>query len=224
MYCGANSDNDKRIGFFDLDAGKASKFDDVDPDLVNQAVEKSPKIIRSVDIGSMPLLFPAIDPSPEWAADAHKVIQNHNLHAAVGDALAARYADREESELVEAQIYGDFYSRKDKALLTEFHDTDWTDRPAIIEQLSDARLIELGTRLMTLYAPHAVADEVNDAFWDFIAGRWDGSVFYGESDRHPGNTYQSVASDLAVLELGNKFDLEPEYIAKLHEFFNNRKI
>lgn len=224
IYCGTNTSNDKRIGFFDLGSGKASNFQDTDEEQVAKAVEKSPKIIRSVDIGSMPLLFPAIDATAEHKADATSLSSNLDLHELVGSALAARFADRKVPELVEEKIYEGFYSADDKSLLNQFHHADWSDRPGILAQISDARLTELGNRLLALYAPDVITEAERDDFWEMVSRRWSGEIFYGESERNPGNTYVSVADDLAELEDGDRFEISIDALEEMRLFFDKRRL
>lgn len=222
-YCGTNSTNNKRIGFFDLASGQAEVLMEADPDIASSAVSQSPKVVREIDIGSMPMLFPATDISEEQQRTATKLANNLALHRVIGDALSTRFEAREEPDFVEAKIYSGFYSGRDKELLRAFHTATWPERSAIVAELKDPRLVELGNRLMAQYAPESVSKDVNQSFWSLVAGRWDGTIAYGESDRKPGNTYQSVAEDLVVLQKGKGPEISLEDLEELTAFFEQRR-
>ncbi len=224
VYCGVNAEIQNRIGYFDLVAGDTTEFTNADPELVEKAVSESPKIIRSVDLGAMPLLFPASQIAPEHLDQAAQITQNKVLHDLAGKALAARFADRETPELVEAQIYEGFYNHADKKLLEAFHQAEWQERAKLVQQLTDVRLKELGNRMLVLNAPELVPDDVRQAFWSMVSERWKGKQFYGESERNPGNTYQSVQDDLEEVKTSGRFDLPQEQLSAMIEFFTNRKV
>jgi exodeoxyribonuclease-1 len=224
IYCGTNEDNANQIGYFDPDIADVADYLSGDAELFSKAVKQSPKIIRSIDLNRMPLLFPLPDPSPEHVESGQLIKNSKVMQQATGEALAGRYADREEPELVEDKIYQGFYGYEDKAQITQFHAAEWKDRWEIVSSFADDRLKELGSRLMVLYAPEHTPKSTRDAFWELVSGRWSGDVFYGESERQPGNTYQSVRDDLEQLKPGAKFEVDENLLVQLTSYFENRKL
>ncbi len=223
-YCGTHAQNKNQIGFFDLESGSIHDYLDGDPDMVSKAIEKSPKVIRTVDLNQMPLLFTVGAPTQSQIRDATLIKNSLPLQQAVGNALAERYVDREKPDQVEAQIYDGFYSRQDQELLRQFHRVEWSNRQTILDQLSDPRLKVLGMRLMVLYGANFVPEPQRREFWLQISRRWSGEEFYGESERDPGNTYESVARNLNELEAGDKFNIRPDEILALRRFYEKRKL
>lgn len=224
VFCGYNNGNQNQFGFFDLENASAEDFATPTLDQVKVAVEKSPKQIRTIDLNKMPLVFGHQNPTPEMRLAAQQITTNQALRQLVGQALSERYDDREEPELVEQQIYGGFYSNSDKLLLDQFHRATWDQRMPIIDQLGDARLKEMGMRLMNLYAPQFVSDPQRNEFWGLIRKRWSGERFYGESERNPGNTYASVTEDMEQLNPGGKFEVSTEHLAAYKSFYAGRVI
>lgn len=223
VYCGTNRDNPNQVGFFDLSLADAEDYLSGDDKLYAEAVEKSPKIIRSVDLNKLPLLFPITNPSAEQLNAGQLFKNSSSALAATSKALAERFADRDAPELVEAQIYEGFYTNEDKSRLRQFHALDWPDRWDVVSSFSDERLQELGRRLMVLYAPQFTPQNIKNDFRNLVAGRWSGDIFYGENERDPGNTYESVEADLMSLQKGEPIDIDSEFLEQLVSYFSYKK-
>jgi exodeoxyribonuclease-1 len=73
---------------------------------------------------------------------------------------------------VEKQIFGGFYSHADKALLAEFQRVDWRRRSEILDTLEDARLRQLGRRLVAFHAPELLSPEERTQFEAWLCERW----------------------------------------------------
>lgn len=224
VYCGMNAEKDKQIGFVDLNGKNIVGLLGADEALIEKAVSASTKLIRSVDLGSMPLLFPAKDIPADLQQLAEQFANQNDLWAVVGKKLAARFSDSEAPTEIEDRIYEKFYDRADEKKLYQFHKVPWAERSAILNEISDDRLRELGNRLLTLYAPEFADAAFKKAFWGKMAMRWNGDEFYGDDEKNAGNTYKSVAAALADLEKGERFKLGPELISEFKVFFENRKL
>lgn len=224
VYCGSSNTNKNQFGFFDLNAADANDYLEGDEDLFATAVNKSPKIIRTVDLNKMPLLFPVNNPDNELQRTAQRIRQSTAVSKATGKALAARFVDRKVPEQVEDQIYIGFYSPSDQQLLQRFQIAEWRDRGEIVASLSDSRLQVLGNRLMAIYAPEFTSNEIVNNFWQLISDRWSGKESYGENEKEPGNTYSSVSRDLNELMPGRKFEVDTETLVDIANFFDERKL
>jgi exodeoxyribonuclease-1 len=172
VYAGTNPQNRNAMGFLDLDASKAAELVDADDETLAKAVSGSPKLIRTIAINKVPNIFPIASPDPEHVAAAKLVSLRPDFQKRVGQALADRYADREEPDQVEKQIYGGFYSAADKHILEDFETSDWGRRAELIGQLEDTRLRQLGQRLVYWNAPELVSGTYAAAAEAAIRERW----------------------------------------------------
>jgi len=113
-------------------------------------------------------------PSPVHIQRAEVIAQSPDFRSRVGNALAARFPQDPEAPPppVEKQIFGGFYSHADKALLTEFQRADWLRRQEIAATLTDARLRQLGRRLVALHAPALLSPEERGQFDAWLRDRW----------------------------------------------------
>jgi exodeoxyribonuclease-1 len=172
VYAGTNPQNRNAMGFLDLDAGNAAELIDADDEALAKAVSGSPKLIRTIAINKVPNIFPIASPDPVHVADAKLVVSRPDFQKRVGQALANRYADREEPDQVEKRIYGGFYCAADKSILDELEASDWIRRAELIGQLEDTRLRQLGQRLVFWNAPELVSASYATAAEAAVRDRW----------------------------------------------------
>ena len=126
------------------------------------AVNKSPALL------SMPA------PSAEQLRRSEVIANAPEFRARVGQALAARFPEDPDAPPppVEKQIFGGFYSHADKALLAEFQRADWRRRQEIVSALGDARLRQLGRRLVAFHASELLSREEKAQFEAWLRERW----------------------------------------------------
>ena len=138
------------------------------------AVDASPKVIRTVSINKSPALLSVPAPSAEHLERAAVIAQAPEFRARVAQALASRFPEDPAAPTppVEKQIFGGFYSHADKTLLAEFQRADWRRRQEIVASLSDARLRQLGRRLVAFYAPELLSPEGRAQYKTWLQGRW----------------------------------------------------
>ncbi|MGA9411193.1 MAG: exodeoxyribonuclease I, partial [Roseobacter sp.] len=172
VYAGTNPQNKNAMGFLNLDAANVSEIVDADDDVLRNAVSGTPKLIRTVSINKTPNIFPITNPEAEHIATAKLVAARPDFLERVGQALADRFADREEPVDVEKQIYGSFYSAADKHILQEFEHVGWRHRAELIAKLEDHRLRQLGQRLIYWNAPALVSEHYATAAKEAIRERW----------------------------------------------------
>ena len=73
--------------------------------------------------------------------------------------IAAAMGDRDEREPsphVEEQIYDSFTGPEDQALMTAFHEAEWSGRTVLLGSLADPRLQILGERLLYSESPEVM--------------------------------------------------------------------
>lgn len=173
-FCGTSASNPNQAAFFDLDAADPAELLSADDATVFSAVDASPKVIRSLSINKSPALLSVPAPSAEHLERAAVIAEAPEFRARVAKALAARFPEDPAAPLppVERQIFGGFYSHADKALLAEFQRADWPRRQEIAAMLSDARLRQLGRRLVAFYAPELLSMEERAHYEAWLEGRW----------------------------------------------------
>lgn len=173
-FCGTSASNPNQAAFFDLDAADPAELLAADDATVFAAVDASPKVIRSLSINKSPALLSVPAPSAEHLERAAVIAEAPEFRARVAKALAARFPEDPAAPLppVERQIFGGFYSHADKALLAEFQRADWRRRQEIVANLSDARLRQLGRRLVAFHAPELLSAEERAQYEAWLEGRW----------------------------------------------------
>jgi exodeoxyribonuclease-1 len=139
-----------------------------------QAVDGTPQTIRSISTNKVPSLFAIANPDPDHLRKAALIAANPAFRARVGQAIAARYVEDPAAPPppVEKQIYGGFYTKADRDLLAEFHRADWPRRQEIVALLADARLRQLGRRLIAFNAPETLTADEAAQFDLFLIERW----------------------------------------------------
>jgi len=173
-FCGTSASNPNQAAFFDLDAADPADPLAADDATIFAAVDASPKIIRSLAINKSPALLSVPAPSPVQIQRAEVIAQSPDFRSRVGNALAARFPQDPAAPPppVEKQIFGGFYSNADKALLAEFQRADWPRRQEIAATLTDARLRQLGRRLVASHAPELLSPEERAQFDAWLRDRW----------------------------------------------------
>jgi exodeoxyribonuclease I len=173
-FCGTSASNPNQAAFLDLDAADPAELLSADDAAIFAAVDASPKVIRSLASNKAPALLALPTPSAEHLQRAALIAQAPELRARVAKALAARFPEDPAAPTppVEKQIFGGFYSHADKALLAEFQRADWRRRQEIVATLSDARLRQLGRRLVAFHAPELLSTEERAQYRAWLQGRW----------------------------------------------------
>jgi exodeoxyribonuclease I len=173
-FCGTSASNPNQAAFFDLDAGDPAELIAADDANVFKAVDASPKVIRSLSVNKSPALLSVPAPSAEHLQRAAVIAQAPEFRARVAQALASRFPEDPAAPTppVEKQIFGGFYSHADKTLLAEFQFADWRRRQEIVASLSDARLRQLGRRLVAFYAPELLSAEERAQYQAWLEARF----------------------------------------------------
>lgn len=173
-FCGTSEGSPTQAAFFDLHAGDPESLIHADDAAIFEAVDGSPKIIRSIATNKAPALFSISDPEPEHQRKAALIAANPAFRERVGRAMAARFVDGKREPLmpIEKQIYGGFYSKVDQTLLAEFQQADWARRHEIISLLGDFRLRQLGRRLVAFYGHNFLSKTESEQFESFVRERW----------------------------------------------------
>mgnify|MGYP000415691812 CR=1 FL=1 len=149
----------------------------VDPELLVQETDerlaarlsRSPKVVRSIRLNSALVLL-SVEHAPqdldsarlgmhELSTRARRLKADPQLCQRLIAAVEASWDEREPPEHVEERIYEGFPSREDELRLNRFHEAPWEERLSILNEIEDARLEQLGQRLVYLEAPNVLSPE-----------------------------------------------------------------
>ena len=192
---GRNPENLNAVGFIDLQTTDPEQLAGQGDDAIANALSATPKMIRTITVNKCPSLYTVDDVVPEISRRADALNGMSDFHRRVGQALAGRYADREEPAYMEQRIYGGFYSNADRRLVDQFQSGDWPERLQLCQQFGDDRLRELGSRLIFLNTPDLLDAAVQGHWSGMIHERWNSS----DSDV-PWMTLDKAADQLAEIE------------------------
>ena len=194
-YAGRNPDNQNAVALMDLNIVDPGALNSHDTSAIAETVSASPKQVRTVAINNAPNIFCVPVGDPEILNRASELHNMHDLHAAIGQALAERFADRPEPEEVEQRIYTGFYSRDDKHKLSQFQNATWEKRVEIAQEFADRRLQLLASRLVYLNEPGFLTPTAQDNWKRTITSRW------GRNDpKTEWTTFVEVAKQLTEIK------------------------
>lgn len=149
---------------YDLEVDPAA-LAPLDGEALAARLRRSPKPVRRVAVNSAPVMAP-VDAFPAFHGVAPDVLVARAEAVRSDGAFCARLIEAmardpyPESEHVEQRIHGGFASNADRARMRAFHAADWPARAAMVNTFEDARLAELGRRLVYHHAPdHLPGDD-----------------------------------------------------------------
>ncbi len=180
--CGYAAKNANQAYFFDLDSVDPQELTAAsDADLV-ATMEGEPRPLRSISINKVPVLLAPVTVTNEQRRRARALAMAPELRQRLIEAMTTR--DDAETDArpqhVEQQIFSGFYGWRDKARLKEFLQADWPQRQEIVATFEDARLRQLGKRLVAFYAPHLLSGSERRRFFAWLKDRW-----YSSFEGHP---------------------------------------
>lgn len=172
--CGYSTRNPNQAFFFDLDAVDPSELITADEEVLVARLEATPRIIRSVSINKSPALLTAQYATEEQIHRANVIADAPQFRERLARVTATRYPQVSDPELlpVEKRIFSGFYNWSDKARLKEFQDADWRHRQEIVSSFEDARLRQLGHRLVAFYANGLLSEAERRQYEDWLQERW----------------------------------------------------
>ena len=172
--CGYAAKNQNQAYLFDLDAMDPQELLMAsDADLL-AAMDAEPRPLRSISINKVPMLLPPAPVTDDQRRRAQLLAEAPELRQRLIAAMAARYPSAPDTapQHVERQIFNGFYSWHDKARIKEFQGADWPRRQEIVATFEDARLRQLGSRLVAFYAPNLLSDNERRRYIAWRRERW----------------------------------------------------
>ena len=212
-YAGQNPENQNSVAFMDLDQVDPDTLDPDDATSMANAVNASPKQVRTLAINNAPTIFDVPVDDPKLAQRAKSLQYNHDLHAALGNALSQRFVDRPEPAEVEKKVYAGFYSTDDKRRLDQFQNTSWARRVIIAQEFEDRRLRWLASRLIYLNEPNLLSHSAQEHWKDLIDQRWQ-----SDDQNSEWTTFDQAKEQLA--QISEQGALSVHDLQKLAEYFS----
>lgn len=172
--CGYAAKNQNQAYLFDLDAMDPEELITAsDADLM-AATEAEPRPLRSISINKVPMLLPPATVTDEQRRRAQAFAEAPKLRQRLIEVMTALYPAEPDTapQHVERQIFNGFYGWNDKARLKEFQGADWPRRQEIVATFEDARLRQLGSRLVAFYAPNLLSDNERRRYLAWRRERW----------------------------------------------------
>lgn len=172
--CGYSNRNPNLAYFFDLDAADPKRLVTASDEELKIAMDGEPRLLHSISVNKVPSLLPPETVTEEQRRRAHTLADVTELKQRLVAAMSARYPTITDAEPqhVERQIFDGFYGRKDKARLGEFQGADWRRRQEIVASFDDARLRQLGRRLLAFYAPELLSEQEKHQYSEWRCDRW----------------------------------------------------
>jgi exodeoxyribonuclease-1 len=215
-FCGYSAGNPNQAAFFNLDTADPADYLTADDATIFAAADATPKIIRSLAVNKSPALLSVPAPTAVQAQRAEIIASAPDFRARVAQALAARFPEDPAAPThpVEKQIFGGFYSHADKAMLVEFQRADWRRRRKIVDALEDARLRQLGRRLVAFHAPELLSPEERTQFEAWLCERW------SAPDTQEAGWMTTDKAQRALDEVQSSRELEGERVVELADFLD----
>jgi len=172
--CGYDAKNQNKAYLLDLDAMDPKELIKASDQDLMAAMDAEPRPLRSISINKVPILLPPASVTDEQRGRAQVLADSPELRQRLITAMTARYPARTEAGPlhVERQIFNGFYSWQDKARLKEFQEADWPRRQEIVATFEDARLRQLGARLVAFYAPNLLSESECRRYISWRHKRW----------------------------------------------------
>ena len=164
---GSNPEYDAEVFVFDL-SHDPEELAVLSESELGRRLSGSPRVVRRLRANAGSCILPYEDVPDRDRAGAYDIADLARRAARVrGDEGFARRlvaavggaGDRKRSVHVERQIYDSFSGPEDQAVMAEFHEAGWSERPALLRRLADARLQVLGERLLYTQAPEKMPVE-----------------------------------------------------------------
>ena len=90
---------------------------------------------------------------------ARLILEAKEFQTRVGQAIKSRHSSRRPSAYVEERIFDGIPGPADELLMQQFHQVSWEQRAEVLDRIADARVRELGYRLIYLEKPDALSSE-----------------------------------------------------------------
>lgn len=172
--CGYAAKNQNQAYVFDLDAMDPEVLLTASDEDLSAVMDGDACPLRSISINKVPVLLPPLTTTDEHQRRARVLAEAPELRQRLIAAMTARYpADPDAApQHVEKQIFNGFYGWNDRARLKEFQRADWPRRQEIVATFEDARLRQLGARLVAFYAPSLLSNSERRRYLAWRRKRW----------------------------------------------------
>ena len=172
-FCGNENKNTNRVGFFDLNQSNAFALINGTKEDIEDAITSSPKRIRSLAINKADTFLECQQSDALHNSICNAIEKNPEFRSKVAQVLADQYSVLQDDErVVEEKIYEGFVSSSDEDRLIKFQTANWSERRELVSSFEDARLRQLGRRLIAFYATDLLSVEERYRFSKYICDKW----------------------------------------------------
>ena len=205
---GRNPYDRNEIIAFDLHYDPAD-FDGLSDEILSRRLKASPKPLRRVRANALPGLIDADEAHPHTRisdlplatleARAEALGENETLKSRLLLAYMQAKPEYQDSVNVEENLYSGFATTQDNERMDAFHESNWSERAALVCEFDDPRFRELGEQLVYFEAPEVLTTECRHYWADRTARRLLGTGEPCEALTLP-EALQEVNDLLAVAE------------------------
>jgi hypothetical protein len=129
----------------------------MDEDELFDVFRASPRMLQTVDLGDCPIFTRVGEFSKEPSPGVPSAVLARRAQTIAGDAdFQARVAGVMDRIVGSAPTH--FVSPSDTALCELFHETPWSERRTILDQIADPQLRQFGQRLIAAEAPDSLSE------------------------------------------------------------------
>ena len=212
--CGYAAKNQNQAYLFDLDAMDPQALIAASDEDLMAALDGEARPMRSISINKVPVLLPPVAVKDEHQRRARALAEAPELRQRLIDAMAKRYSadPKAAPRHVEEQIFDGFYGWDDKARLKEFQAAEWPRRQEIVATFEDARLRQLGARLVAFYAPNLLSDSDRLRYIAWRHERWNAPVDTGVGWM----TFEQARQALLDMQMASRHD--PSILEEIDAF------
>ena len=216
-FCGFPKNNNNMIGFFDLDqSDPLSLIHGTQQDIMD-AMTKSPQRIRSLRLNQADTIRPALTANFEWDHLCEVIKGDTTFQAVVSQCLSDKYTVVEDAHLaIEDKIFNGFYSYSDKDILEQFQSSSWQARLALLDDVQDERIQQLGRRLIAFHSGHLLGSKYTNTVKEFIAKKW--------AANEPDTKWTTIASvQLQLAEL-EEDGFDETLLSEMKAFYRSKAV
>jgi exodeoxyribonuclease-1 len=203
------------VGFFDLNQADPTGLIHGTEQEILEAMTKSPQRIRSLRLNQGDTIRPTSTENFEWNDICAAIEGNEAFQEMVSNGLDNKYSDAEDIDLlVEEKIFAGFYSHQDKELLQNFQTSNWAERLALLGEVQDERIQQLGRRLVAFNARQLLDDKYKKVVQEYLADKWSAS--------EPDVRWATIAYVHAQLIELEKEGFDESLLEEMRIFYRNR--
>ena len=197
---GVNPERSSELLVFNL-SNDPDELATLEDDELGKRLAEPPRPVLRMRTNAAPIVLPWQDApealrnaAPDFDVLRERATRLRNDHRLSRRLITASVQTREKQEPslhVEEQIYDGFTSNHDKTVMDRFHESDWSQRPTLLDRISDKRMRFLGQQLICVEAPALMPEAARREYDTAIARR-----LMADDDTVPWRTYPQAIREV----------------------------